>query len=174
MMFIRYNKPFTRNLIKHTLCVRKSIVVFWRLANQLLCVVGPDSLCSEVHRARPVKFLSCPFQRQFVFFCMPHSLSMLHSLRTVCSSSDLRVVALDPRSSSSQPIQLAGLYRCWFVYMREKYCWLVQMNSVFVRWLASPAPASQPSDRADPGLRFHNLGVKICDVEFDAIYSGVK
>ena len=74
MMFIRYNKPFTRNLIKHILCVGKSIAVLRRLTNQLLnCVVAPDSLCSEVHTARPLKFLSCPFQRQFVF-------GMLHSL----------------------------------------------------------------------------------------------
>ena len=36
-----------------------------------------------------------------------------------------------------QPVRLAGLYRCWFVYVREKYCWLVRMNSIYVRRLAS-------------------------------------
>ena len=47
-----------------------------------------------------------------------------------------------------QPVRLADSYRCWFVYVREKYCWLVLINSAFVRGLASPAPASQPSDHA--------------------------
>ena len=48
-----------------------------------------------------------------------------------------------------QPVWLADSYRCWFVYVREKYCWLVQMNSVFVRGLASPASQPALADHAD-------------------------
>ena len=41
-----------------------------------------------------------------------------------------------------QPVWLAGSYCCWFVYVREKYCWLVRVNSNHVRgWPASPSPA---------------------------------
>jgi len=47
---------------------------------------------------------------------------------------------------NTQPVQLAGSYRCWFVYVREKYCWLVRVNSSHVRGLASQP---QPSDQAD-------------------------
>ena len=50
------------------------------------------------------------------------------------------------REEKRQPVRLAGSYRCWFVYMREKYCWLVRWNSVHMRRLASPA-----SQRAQTG-----------------------
>jgi len=52
-------------------------------------------------------------------------------------------------SNFHQPVRLVGSYCCWFIYMKEKYYWLIQMNSIFVRGLASLAPASQPSHRAE-------------------------
>jgi len=48
-----------------------------------------------------------------------------------------------------QPVRLAGSYRCWFVYVREKYCWLVHVNNIHVRGLASPASQPPPAERAD-------------------------
>ena len=47
-----------------------------------------------------------------------------------------------------QPVRLAGSYRCWFVYVREKYCWLVRINSIYVRWLASQPSQPLPADQA--------------------------
>jgi len=43
---------------------------------------------------------------------------------------------------SKQGQRVWNSYRCWFVYMREKYFWLVQMNNVFL-WGGWPAPAEQ-------------------------------
>ena len=48
-----------------------------------------------------------------------------------------------------QPVRLAGSYRCWFVYVREKYCWLVHVNNIHVRGLASPASQPPPAERVD-------------------------
>jgi len=54
----------------------------------------------------------------------------------------------------AEPDRLAGLYRCWFVYVREKYCWLIHMDSVHVRGLALPAPA----EHADVGSLVVTVG----------------
>jgi len=46
-------------------------------------------------------------------------------------------------------VRLAGSYRCWFVYVREWYCWLVRCYSSHGRGLASQPSQPQPSERAD-------------------------
>ena len=48
-----------------------------------------------------------------------------------------------------QPVRLASSYRCWFVYVREKYCWLVRVNNIFLRGLASQPSQPLPADQSD-------------------------
>ena len=52
--------------------------------------------------------------------------------------------------SHFQPVRLAVSYRYWFVYVREKYCWLIRVNSVYVRGLASQPSQPLPADQAAP------------------------
>ena len=46
----------------------------------------------------------------------------------------------------SKLIRLADSYRCQFVYIRKKYYWLIHVNSVLVRRLASPASQPLPAE----------------------------
>ena len=39
--------------------------------------------------------------------------------------SDRATKVCEGREINNQPVRLAGSYRCWFVYVREKYYWLV-------------------------------------------------
>jgi len=73
----------------------------------------------------------------------------LARLHQIVSPKMLQIMSGDYRTSL-----LAGLYRCWFVYVREKYCWLVHMDSVHVRGLALPAPA----EHADVGSLVVTVG----------------
>jgi len=57
-----------------------------------------------------------------------------------------------------QSVRLTSSYRCWFVYVREKYCWLIRMNSAHVKGLASPA---RPSDQADSTYMYRFLQTKV-------------
>jgi len=49
--------------------------------------------------------------------------------------------------SNIQPVRLAGSYRCWLVYVREKYCWLIRVNNIYVRGLASQPSQLLPADQ---------------------------
>ena len=83
-------------------------------------------------------------QAEVITFRLMLSTSALVSSVQKKNSSKIGMMLWPPESQLSlnanlQPVRLAVSYRCWFVYVREKYCWLVQVNSTHVRGPASPA-----------------------------------
>ena len=76
--------------------------------------------------------------------CIPSTSKKDFSLASIVEF-DGHVLSLSCiRDQVLRPVRLADSYRCWFVYVREKYCWLVRVNSSHVRGLASqPSPSDQ-------------------------------
>jgi len=102
-------------------------------------------------------------QAEVIAFQLMLSTSALVSSVQKKNSSKIGMMLWPPESQLSlnanlQPVRLAVSYRCWFVYVREKYCWLVQVNSTYVRGLTS---SSQPSDHAACSCQTFLLGLWI-------------